>query len=103
NRLFPIGITAERALANMSLGTTPAGAATSSDLTARLFSVFSRFNYSFDKKYLLTLTMRADGSSKFAEGNKWGYFPSGSVAWRISDEKFMEKFKNSISLNDLKL
>ncbi|PWS28240.1 TonB-dependent receptor [Pedobacter yonginense] len=103
NRLFPIGITAERALANMALGTTPAGAATSNDLTARLFSVFSRFNYSFDKKYLLTLTMRADGSSKFAEGNKWGYFPSGSVAWRISDEKFMEKFKNAIRLDDLKL
>ncbi|MDN3587777.1 TonB-dependent receptor [Pedobacter aquatilis] len=103
NRLFPIGITAERALSNMALGTTPAGAATSSDLTARLFSVFSRLNYSFDKKYLLTLSMRADGSSKFAEGNKWGYFPSGSLAWRISDEKFMENFKTAIRMNDLKL
>jgi TonB-linked SusC/RagA family outer membrane protein len=102
NRLFPIGITAERALANMSLGTTPAGASTSSDLTSRLFSVFSRLNYSFDKKYLLTLSMRADGSSKFAQGNKWGYFPSGSFAWRISDEKFMEKIKSNLSLSDLK-
>ncbi len=44
--------------------------------------------------------MRADGSSKFAEGRRWGYFPSASVAWRISKEKFMDKLK---AVSDLKL
>ncbi len=103
NRLFPAGLTAERALANMALGTTPAGGSTSGDFTSTLFSFFGRVNYAFDKKYLLTLTMRADGSSKFAAGNKWGYFPSGSFAWRLSEEKFMANLKSSISLSDLKL
>ncbi len=57
---------------------------------ASLASYFGRFNYAFDNRYLLTFTMRADGSSKFGPNNKWGYFPSGSVAWRLSNEKFME-------------
>jgi TonB-linked SusC/RagA family outer membrane protein len=96
-----LGITAERALGNMSLGTTPAGVTTSSELTDRLVSAFTRVNYSLDKKYLLSFTLRADGSSKFAQGNKWGLFPSGSLAWRISDESFMEKIRSTVS--DLKL
>lgn len=53
-------------------------------------SVFGRFNYGFDNRYLLTFTMRADGSSKFAKGNKWGYFPSVALAWRASQEKFIQ-------------
>lgn len=57
---------------------------------ASLASYFGRFNYSFDDKYLLTLTLRADGSSKFGPNNKWGYFPSGSLAWRVSNEEFMK-------------
>lgn len=54
-----------------------------------LASYFGRFNYSFDDKYLLTLTLRADGSSKFGPNNRFGYFPSGSVAWRVSQEPFL--------------
>ncbi|MCB9041603.1 MAG: TonB-dependent receptor [Lewinellaceae bacterium] len=57
---------------------------------ASLASYFGRFNYSFDERYLFTFTMRADGSSKFGPNNKWGYFPSGSVAWRISNEEFLK-------------
>ena len=53
-----------------------------------MLSFFGRVNYVYDDRYLLTATMRADGSSKFAKGNKWGYFPSASAAWRVSQEKF---------------
>ena len=55
---------------------------------AGLQSYFVRANYAFDNKYLLTATMRADGSSKFAPGKRWGYFPAFSAGWRISEEKF---------------
>ena len=53
-------------------------------------SWFGRVNYNFLGRYMLTATMRADGSSKFTEGNRWGYFPAAAVAWRISDEPFMK-------------
>ena len=66
-----------------------------------LFSFFGRANYDFDSKYLFSATFRADGSSKFAKGNQWGFFPSAAVAWRISSESFMENTKNW--LDDLKL
>ena len=52
-------------------------------------SVFGRLNYNFDERYLVTFTMRADGSSKFGPEHKWGYFPSAAVAWRISNEAFL--------------
>lgn len=54
-------------------------------------SWFGRINYSFKGRYLLTATMRCDGSSDFAKNHKWGYFPSVAVAWRLSDEPFMKK------------
>lgn len=65
-----------------------------------LISFYSRLNYSLMNKYLLTLTVRRDGSSKFGANNKWGTFPSGSVAWRISNENF---FPKTGFVNDLKL
>lgn len=64
-------------------------------------SVFGRVNYGFDNRYLLTFTLRADGSSKFGPENKWGSFPSAAAAWRINQEKFMEGA--SSWLNNLKL
>jgi TonB-linked SusC/RagA family outer membrane protein len=104
-RYFPVGITPKAALGNMGLGSAPTGATqpppTSTEVTSRVFSFFGRVNYAFDKKYLASFTLRADGSSKFAEGNRWGYFPSGTLAWRISEERFMENLKPTIS--DLKL
>jgi TonB-linked SusC/RagA family outer membrane protein len=54
-----------------------------------LMSYMARINYQFDDKYLITITGRADGSSRLAEGNQWGFFPSAAIGWRISDESFM--------------
>ncbi len=67
----------------------------------KLVSFFGRANYDYKGKYLLSATFRADGSSKFAEGNRWGYFPSAAVAWRISEEGFMSGL--SATLSNLKL
>ena len=68
-----------------------------------ILSFFGRVNYNFDERYLLTATMRADGSSKFAPGNKWGYFPSASGAWRISEESFWKNSSITNVMNSLKL
>ncbi|QEC75203.1 SusC/RagA family TonB-linked outer membrane protein [Mucilaginibacter ginsenosidivorax] len=54
-------------------------------------SYLGRVNYIFDNKYLLTASVRADGSSVFGNDNKWGYFPSGSIAWKASEEQFIKK------------
>lgn len=64
----------------------------SSESESAQASFLGRVNYTWRSKYLFTVSFRADGSSKFAEGNRWGYFPSGAIAWRIHDEKFMKKF-----------
>ena len=67
-----------------------------------LQSLFVRGNYAFKNKYLLTATFRADGSSKFAPGKRWGYFPAFSAGWRLSDEKFygegLKNIFNSVKL-----
>lgn len=68
--------------------------------SSALESYFGRAIYSLDNKYNLTLSLRADGSSKFAKGRKWGYFPSASASWRISNENFMEGFD---ALQDIKI
>jgi TonB-linked SusC/RagA family outer membrane protein len=67
----------------------------------KLLSFFGRVNYDYKNRYLFNATLRADGSSKFSRGNRWGYFPSAAVAWRISEESFMEAAKSWLS--DLKL
>lgn len=58
-----------------------------------LMSFLSRINYNYDNRYYFTATFRADGSSKFAKNNRWGYFPSASAAWNISNEKFLSQNK----------
>lgn len=65
-----------------------------------LTSYYGRVNYNFDDRYLFTVTMRQDGSSRFAPGHRWGFFPSAALAWRISNEKFME---NAGAVSELKL
>jgi len=65
-----------------------------------ILSYMSRLNYSFDDRFLLTLTGRADGSSKFAEGKQWGYFPSVALGWNVSNEGFL---KDNATLSKLKL
>ena len=64
-------------------------------------SYFGRVNLNWDNRYLLEANLRADGSSKFAPGHRWGYFPSVSAGWRISEENFMQN--TSSWLNQLKL
>lgn len=71
-----------------------------SSFKSALNSYFARAFYSFDDRYLLTATLRYDGSSKFAEENRWGWFPSAALAWRISNEEFL---KESETINNLKL
>ncbi|MEN9981824.1 MAG: hypothetical protein RL542_1611 [Bacteroidota bacterium] len=56
----------------------------------KLLSFFGRLNYSFKDRYLFTATYRADGSSKFLGNNRWGYFPSAAIAWKISEENFLK-------------
>ncbi len=56
----------------------------------KLLSFFGRLNYDYKNRYLLTATYRADGSSKFLGNNRWGYFPSAAVAWKISEESFLK-------------
>lgn len=58
--------------------------------SARLVSFFGRLNYSYDGRYMATATLRRDGSSRFGVHNKWGLFPSAALAWRISEEAFMD-------------
>lgn len=65
-----------------------------------LLSYFGRLYYTFEDRYLLTATVRRDGSSRFAPGNQWGWFPSVAFAWKIKDEAFL---RNSGALSDLKL
>ncbi len=68
-----------------------------------LLSYFGRVNYSYDNRYLITGTIRADGSSKFARDVRWGYFPSVAGAWRVSQESFWQDHKINNFINDFKL
>ena len=70
-------------LADVSVAGNPSG-------DNSLASFFGRVSYNYDEKYMLQATLRADGSSNFARGHRWGYFPSASVGWVVTNEKFME-------------
>ncbi|MFD0795610.1 SusC/RagA family TonB-linked outer membrane protein [Mucilaginibacter litoreus] len=77
------------------------GAVSSTQNGSTLISFFGRLNYDFDNKYILTASLRHEGSSKFGANHKWGNFPAVSGAWRISEESFL---KDNVSwLNDLKI
>jgi TonB-linked SusC/RagA family outer membrane protein len=67
---------------------------------ASLFSIFGRADYNYQGKYLASVTVRRDGSSRFGEANRYGTFPSGSIGWRLSEENFM---KNISWITDLKV
>ena len=97
---FPTDYNSDKAWRLSSQGT----ASATSDVynpEDKLMSFFGRANYNFQDKYLLSVTFRADASSKFADGNRWGYFPSAALAWRISSEPFMKGAAKW--LDDLKL
>jgi TonB-linked SusC/RagA family outer membrane protein len=100
SRFFPTGMTAAAVLANMNFGT-PIPTVTYISGDERMNSYFGRANYTINNKYIFTATFRADGSSKFAPGYQWGYFPSVAAAWKISDEDFL---KSKVSwLDQLKI
>jgi TonB-linked SusC/RagA family outer membrane protein len=71
--------------------------ATSQYIKTGMLSYFGRVNYKFAERYLLTASLRADGSTTLAEGHKWGYFPSVAAAWRFSEESFMSTTKSWLS------
>ena len=83
---------------NINGGTVNSGSEAIQDYT--ILSLLARANYTFNDKYLVTATLRRDGSSRFGENNRWGTFPSASVGWRVSEEAFM---KNQKIITDLKL
>ncbi len=74
---------------DLSLGTVT-GIPDNSREVYRKISFFGRANYNYKSKYLATVTLRADGSNRFGDNNKWGYFPAASLAWRASEEQFIE-------------
>jgi TonB-linked SusC/RagA family outer membrane protein len=83
---------------NLSVGS--ASSVSSGTSKNSLASGLARINYTLMNRYILTFNMRADGSSRFGANKKWGYFPSGALAWRVSDEHFMQ---NIHAISELKL
>lgn len=102
SRYFPSDMTIGEILATPSYGK-PQPTTTNIGADDRLFSYFGRINYSAMDRYLLTATVRADASSKFAKGNRWGYFPSAALAWRVSEEAFMSNTQEWLSNLKLRL
>jgi len=99
---FSKDLSPEKIFANIGLGSAEGGSRSSSvSEPNNMASFFGRVGYNFNDRYLLTATLRADGSSRFAPGKQWGYFPSAAVAWRVVEESFMESTKSWLS--DLKL
>ncbi|HEX6426315.1 MAG TPA: TonB-dependent receptor [Niastella sp.] len=82
---------------NLSIGTAADGSSTTRNALA---SFLGRVNYRLLDRYLFTVTFRADGSSRFGENNKWGYFPSAAIAWRVKEEDFLKTVE---AISDLKL
>ncbi len=101
SRFFPLDMTANDVLAMMNLGKQVQATETKIGQQNNMLSYFGRANYSIKDKYLISATFRADGSSKFAAGNRWGYFPSAAVAWRMTEEEFLKS--QSDWLSNLKL
>lgn len=76
----------------------------SQDLTAyKTLGFFARVNYDYKEKYLLEVSMRADGTSRFAQGHRWGYFPSASAGWRFSKESFLDGARGWLSDGKIRL
>lgn len=103
---FPVNFTKENAFAminqydkNVSANAVPVSSSISTP--TRMVSYFGRLNYNLLERYLLTVTFRADGSSKFVADNRWGYFPAAALAWRVSEEPFMQNTREW--LDNLKL
>lgn len=101
--LFPSYFDRDRTLAMLAQGTKNNAFTQSVNLPGHSLSFFGRANYTLLDKYMFTFTMRADGSSRFAPNNHWGYFPAGAFAWRVIDEPFMANTKDWLSNLKLRL
>jgi len=99
NRYFPKDISADKAFNNMGQGQAWQSAS-SLGTASRTTSYFAQLNYNYARRYLFSATFRADGSSVFAPGNQWGYFPSVSGAWVMSEESWL---KDVTWLDELKI
>ena len=97
---YPVDFSVENVLAMWHEGSSQP-TYTTIDEPSRTQSYFARANYNYKSRYYITGTIRHDGTNVFASGNKWGTFPAGSAAWRISEEPFMEPYKEWI--DNLKL
>ncbi len=86
-----------------SVNTSTTGSFTNSATHWKLFSLLGRVNYNLNEKYLFTVSVREDGSSKFAAGKQWGYFPSGAFGWRFSKEKFASGLRSFLSDGKLRI
>jgi TonB-linked SusC/RagA family outer membrane protein len=105
-KYFQEDITPEKTFASMASNSGETGSRTISSSLGRpekWSSLFGRFNYIYDQRYYLTLTFRYDGSSKFLDDNRWGFFPAAALAWRVSEEKFMENTRDYLSNLKLRL
>jgi len=100
---YPDSFSREQVFAFMNQYTEDFSYSTTYGVPGRSLSFFGRANYSLMDKYMFTFTMRADGSSRFAPNNRWGYFPAGAFAWRVIDEDFMEDTKDWLSNLKLRL
>ncbi|HVG40558.1 MAG TPA: TonB-dependent receptor [Chitinophagaceae bacterium] len=103
-RYFPIGTTADKAFNNLQLAAAstiayPQPLPSSIQVPTALASFFTTIDYNYDQRYIAKFTIRADGTSIFGENNRWGYFPSGAVSWRVSRERFF----SSQLINDLRI
>ena len=96
---YPASFTVNQVLANVAAGKAHQNSSYIYE-DVNVLSFFGRLNYTLKDKYLLTFTLREDGSSKFGDGHRWGLFPSLALAWRLSDEK---GFKDTEWLSNLKL
>jgi TonB-dependent starch-binding outer membrane protein SusC len=99
-RKYPANFTRENAFAMISQYGSDLVISSGVSTPSRILSYFGRANYSLLDKYMLTATFRADGSSNFSPEHRWGYFPAAALAWRVSEESFMEDLS---WLDDLKL
>ena len=105
-KYFQKDITPEKMFASMQNNSHAMGAQTISSSLGqedRTVSFFGRANYTLMDRYLFTVTMRADGSSKFSKGNRWGFFPAFAFGWRVIEEPWMEKTKSWLSNLKLRL
>jgi len=99
-RNYPTFTPIEYAFSNTEMASSFAGYPKYRETRYTSLSFFGRLNYTYQDRFLFSVNVRADGASKFAENNRWGYFPAASFAWRMKNESFL---KNSNVINDMKL